>query len=117
MAVMKPFTSDWNFTPRFTEEGIGSWGPPTTEPDQIPQGQETGRGAPMFTCTPADGVSRFKLSSAARLLIVTWRWGALGIQVYVQFSRPLAGCHVAWPQVGSTVVSQSVDTSTPPTTP
>src|SRR5262245_22784135 len=57
--------------------------------------------------TPADGVSRLALSSAARLLMVT-KPEPIAVQLYVHVPRPLAGCHVTPP---------STDTSTPPTTP
>ncbi len=61
----------------------------------------------IVTDSPAPGVSRLTLSSAARLLIDSVPT-ADALKVYVQFSRPLAGCHEAPP---STV------TSTPPTRP
>src|SRR5947208_10240872 len=64
-------------------------------------------GAGTVTVTPADGVSMLPLSSTARLFSVT-KPVTSGVQLYVQLSRPLAGCQVTPP---------SVDTSTPPTTP
>src|SRR6266403_3140127 len=59
------------------------------------------------TVTPADGVSRLPLSSTARLLIFI-EPEVKTVQLYVQLSRPLAGCHVCPP---------SSEISTPPTTP
>ena len=47
---------------------------------QIEHGQVTGPGAPTVTVTPAAGVSRLPLSSAARLRIVTVPFAA-GVQV------------------------------------
>ncbi len=59
------------------------------------------------TLMPGEGVSVFRLSSVARLLIVT-EPVAPGVQLYVQVVVPLAGCHVFPP---------STDTSMPATIP
>src|SRR5262249_61041839 len=64
-------------------------------------------GHATLTVTPADGVSRFPLSSAALVRIVV-----VGLpcatQLYDQLVVPVAGCQVVPP---------SVETSTPATTP
>src|SRR5262249_22016976 len=107
MPVMKPFWSDLNLTPTLTlalsgaeaTAGVGLAG-------QIVQGHAPP--APLtVTVTPAPGVSRFPLSSTARLLIVTCP-EPFTVQRKVQDPRPVAGCQVVPP---------STETSTPPTTP
>ena len=64
-------------------------------------------GKPPPGPVPGSRPSRFPLSSAARLRTVTWPL-AVGVQVKLQLSRPVAGCQLAPP---------STDTSTPPTRP
>ena len=61
----------------------------------------------VATACDATNPSMLPLSSAARLTIDAAPC-AVGIHVYVQLSRPVAGCQVAPP---------SVETSTPATTP
>src|SRR4051794_8361247 len=105
MPVMKPFCSAVNLTPRLTAAESGSLTSVGTAPDD-----HTVHGhvrTPTVTLTPAAGVSRLPLSSTARLLSVT-EPVPLGVQVYVQLARPIAGCHVVPP---------STDTSTAPTMP
>src|SRR5262249_21465397 len=110
MPVMVPATSAVNFTPIST----GLSGPPSTPTGVAVLGQMVqlvvhgDPEPPTDTVTPAEGISRFPLSSTARLLIVTEPDVPEVFQLYVQLARPLAGCHVAPPLT---------ETSTPPTTP
>src|SRR5215510_12597507 len=104
---MKPFTSERNLTPSSTaavSESLITVG--VAELGQIVHGHEAGA-LVTVTVVPTPGVSRFPLSSAARVLIVT-EPSVVGVQAYVQASRPFARCQVVPP---------STDTSTPPTTP
>ena len=61
----------------------------------------------IFVVIPADGVSRFALSSTALLRILKVPAGT-DVQVYVQLVVPVAGCQVAPPLS---------ETSTPATSP
>src|SRR5215468_5424457 len=72
MPVMVPATSEVNFTPIST----GLSGPPSTPTGAAVLGQMVQLlvhedAEPTETVTPAEGTSRFPLSSTARLLIVT----------------------------------------------
>jgi hypothetical protein len=60
-----------------------------------------------LTVTPLLGVSRFPLSSTARLIRVVVPT-VVGVHVALQGERPVAGCHVLPP---------SPENSTPPTAP
>src|SRR4051794_29417623 len=105
MPVTVPVWSAVNLTPTlvaFLSESLGVAG--IALGAKMVHGQVFGA-AP--TVTPGPGVSRLPLSSAARLLIVTWP-EERGVQLYVHAERPVAGCQVVPP---------STDTSTPPTTP
>src|SRR4029453_13600857 len=94
---MKPLTSERNLTPNATATVSGSVGfagvavgAQILLPTQLPLP------VPTVTVTPAPGVSRFPLSSTDRLLRGTDP-DPLGVQLYVQGARPLAGCQVAPP--------------------
>src|SRR5262249_23278358 len=97
-----PNVSVRNFSPSSTALASPEFGVPgVTFVPQMEQGHAT------LTVTPADGVSRFPLSSAARVRIV-----AVGLpcttQLYDQLVVPVAGCQLVPP---------SVEISTPATTP
>src|SRR6266511_5473149 len=93
---MNPLMSERNFIPRFTAAPSVLSGPTVSEGENMLHGQLIGAAAPMVTVTPADGVSRRRLSSEARLRIVTDPV-VVGVHLYDQFSRPIAGCHVVPP--------------------
>src|SRR4030095_15019641 len=105
---MKPLTSERNLTPNSTATLSGSVGfagvavgAQILLPTQLPLP------VPTVTVTPAPGVARSALASTDRLVRVTDP-DPLGVQLYVQVARPLAGCQLAPP---------STETSTPPTPP
>src|SRR5215212_6532584 len=77
-----------------------------TVPGQIVQGHER-IPVPVVTLTDAGVDWRLPLSSTARLLMVATPL-TVGVHLYVQLERPVAGCHVVPP---------STDTSTAATTP
>src|SRR5665647_3046009 len=99
---MTPEVSDLNLTPTSTAEALPesarTGGVPTPQMEHV---------HPMLSDVPAEGVSRFPLSSTARVLMVALGWPC-ATQLYVQPVVPVAGCQVVPP---------SVDTSTPATTP
>src|SRR6266700_908121 len=107
MPLIDPLVSERNLTPSSTGES----GPASAVPGKAEQPQKllpAEQFAPATdTLIPVEGNSRFPLSSTARLRMVNDPF-CPGCQEYVQFSRPLAGCHVVPP---------STETSTPPTTP
>src|SRR5438128_12041105 len=104
---MKPLMSERNFTPTVIAAPSRLFGPTVTVEGHSMHGQLVAAGAPTVTETPDDGDSMFRLSSVARLRMLTVPC-ADGVHRYDQFPRPFARCHVAPP---------SRDTSTPPTTP
>src|SRR6267378_2739366 len=104
MPVISPSNSVENRTP--TSSGFpspASVSPGTADGDQMVHGQS----CPLTGRLTEVGAERFPLSSTARLISVTAP-SVEGLTLYVQFSLPAAGCHVAPP---------SMETSTPPTTP
>src|SRR5437867_10690896 len=106
MPVIVPLTSGRNLTPSSTAaESLVAICAGVADALQMLQGHPTG--VVIVTATPPLGVSRLPLSSMARLMIVLVPV-LVGVQAKLQFSRPVAGCHVLPP---------STDTSTPPTTP
>src|SRR6188768_3668078 len=94
MPVMKPAMSDRNLTPT-SRELLSPSSFPVTDGPKIEQGQVTGA-VPSVTVTPAPGVSRFRLSSTARLLIVAVPVEG-AVQANDQLARPVAGRQVVPP--------------------
>src|SRR5207248_11588553 len=103
--LTNPSTSVWKLTPTsMAAPSLADALPGVVFALQMPHGHVRGV---TVTAIPAPGVSRFPLSSTARVRSVA-EPGAAGVQLYVQFDVPVAGCHVEPP---------STDTSTPATTP
>src|SRR5712691_629993 len=102
---MTPSMSARNFTPTSTAFGSGtSTSHGTADPSQIVQGQLAGV---TVIVVGVFAPSRLPLSSTARLRILAVP-STPGLQLKLQLSRPMAGCHLAPP---------STDTSTALTAP
>jgi hypothetical protein len=68
--VMKPSSSERNFTPSSTAWLSSVAAVPGCSFSKIEHGQTAGEAAPTTTGTPSEGVSRLPLSSTARLRMV-----------------------------------------------